>query len=59
LQILDVKNVVVVISRWFGGILLGGDRFKFINNAARDALELGHHIPSSNDDANKKKTKKK
>ena len=25
LQILDVKNVLVVVSRWFGGILLGGE----------------------------------
>ncbi|KAI9320527.1 ribosomal protein S5 domain 2-type protein [Dichotomocladium elegans] len=32
-------NVVVVVSRWFGGILLGADRFKDINNCARKALE--------------------
>ncbi|KAI9555241.1 hypothetical protein GHT06_017756 [Daphnia sinensis] len=60
LQILDVKNVIVVVSRWFGGILLGGDRFKLINNAARDALELGTYIASSgNDDVTKKKNKKR
>lgn len=29
---------VVVVSRWFGGILLGPDRFKHINNAARSLL---------------------
>lgn len=40
LQLLDVKNVVVVVSRWYGGIHLGPDRFKHINNAARQALEL-------------------
>ncbi|ORX51634.1 UPF0029-domain-containing protein [Hesseltinella vesiculosa] len=39
LQILEVENVVVVVSRWFGGILLGADRFKDINNCARKALE--------------------
>ncbi|CAG8544480.1 2445_t:CDS:2 [Acaulospora morrowiae] len=39
LQILDAKNVLVVVSRWFGGILLGPDRFKDINNVARDLLE--------------------
>merc|ERR1712156_343078 len=39
LQLLDVKNVVVV-SRWYGGIHLGPDRFKHINNAARQVLEL-------------------
>lgn len=31
----------MVVSRWFGGTLLGPDRFKYINQAARDALELG------------------
>ena len=40
LQLLDVKNVLVVVSRWYGGIHLGPDRFKHINNAARQALEL-------------------
>ena len=40
LQLLDVKNVMVVVSRWYGGIHLGPDRFKHINNAARQVLEL-------------------
>jgi len=44
LQILDVKNVLVVVTRYFGGTLLGADRFKNINQAARDALELGGFI---------------
>ncbi|XP_051550696.1 protein IMPACT-B-like [Myxocyprinus asiaticus] len=38
LQILDVRNVLVVVSRWYGGILLGPDRFKHINNCARNIL---------------------
>jgi putative IMPACT (imprinted ancient) family translation regulator len=33
--------VLVVVTRWFGGIHLGPDRFKHINQAARDALEAG------------------
>lgn len=37
-QILDVRNVLVVVSRWYGGILLGPDRFKHINNCARNLL---------------------
>lgn len=37
-QILDIRNVVVVVSRWYGGILLGPDRFKHINNCARNIL---------------------
>uniref|UniRef100_A0A8C9YC37 Impact RWD domain protein n=1 Tax=Sander lucioperca TaxID=283035 RepID=A0A8C9YC37_SANLU len=36
--ILDVSNVMVVVSRWYGGILLGPDRFKHINNCARNIL---------------------
>lgn len=37
----DVNNVLVVVTRYFGGIHLGPDRFKHINQAARNALELG------------------
>ncbi|KAI9467048.1 UPF0029-domain-containing protein, partial [Lactarius psammicola] len=44
LQILDAKDVLVVVTRYFGGTLLGADRFKNINQAARDALELGGFI---------------
>ncbi|XP_047443673.1 protein IMPACT [Mugil cephalus] len=59
LQILDVRNVLVVVSRWYGGILLGPDRFKHINNCARNILvEEGY--TASLDEANKSgvKTKK-
>ncbi|KAJ8910828.1 hypothetical protein NQ315_015563 [Exocentrus adspersus] len=38
LQILKLTNVMVVVSRWYGGIHLGPDRFKHINNAARQVL---------------------
>ncbi|KAF5305626.1 hypothetical protein FQR65_LT07707 [Abscondita terminalis] len=38
LQIVDVTNVLVVVSRWYGGIPLGPDRFRHINNAARQVL---------------------
>jgi hypothetical protein len=38
---------MVIVSRWYGGVLLHGDRFKHISNAAREALEVGgflvHH----------------
>jgi hypothetical protein len=30
---------IVVVSRWYGGIKLGPDRFKHINNVARELLE--------------------
>ncbi|XP_044269640.1 protein IMPACT-A-like [Tribolium madens] len=46
LQILNVTNVMVVVSRWYGGIQLGPDRFKHINNAARQVLVQGGVLPS-------------
>ena len=39
LDMMNVKNVCVVVSRWYGGILLGPVRFKHINNVARELLE--------------------
>ena len=39
LQIVDARDVVVVVSRWYGGILLGPSRFTHINNAARNLLD--------------------
>lgn len=52
LQILDVRNVLVVVSRWYGGILLGPDRFKHINNSARNIL-VQEGYASSADEASK------
>ncbi|KAJ2455014.1 hypothetical protein EV183_001118 [Coemansia sp. RSA 2336] len=39
LQLLNVENIMVVVTRWYGGTHLGPDRFKLINNAARLALD--------------------
>lgn len=41
MQLMDVWDVVVVVTRWFGGVKLGPDRFRLINGAARDALVRG------------------
>ena len=41
MQVMDVWDVVVVVTRWYGGVQLGPDRFRIINNCARDALVLG------------------
>ena len=35
MQIADARDVCVVVSRWYGGVQLGPDRFRHINNAAR------------------------
>jgi putative IMPACT (imprinted ancient) family translation regulator len=43
LQITDCRGVAVVVTRWFGGVLLGPSRFTHINNAARQLLvECGY-----------------
>lgn len=44
LQILELEDVLVVVTRWYGGIHLGSDRFKHINQAARDALVAGGFV---------------
>ncbi len=38
LAVSGVDSAVVVVSRWYGGVQLGPDRFRHINNAARNAL---------------------
>ncbi|MBW0494159.1 hypothetical protein O181_033874 [Austropuccinia psidii MF-1] len=48
LHLLNVQNVFVCVSRWFGGIHLGADRFKHINQVTRDALVISGLVqPSS------------
>ncbi|KAJ3335952.1 hypothetical protein HDU93_004015 [Gonapodya sp. JEL0774] len=39
MEIVDARNVAVVVSRWYGGIQLGPDRFKHINSVARSVLD--------------------
>ncbi|XP_053178810.1 protein IMPACT [Scomber japonicus] len=58
LQILDVRNVMVVVSRWYGGILLGPDRFKHINNCARNILVEEGYTASTDEAKSGGKTKK-
>ena len=41
LVIQNVWNVLVVVSRWYGGVKLGPDRFSIINNVAREAVVEG------------------
>lgn len=58
LDILNVENVLVVVSRWYGGIQLGADRFKHINNATRSVLELAGVVQSSKSATKNKSSKK-
>ncbi|EGV62197.1 hypothetical protein PSN45_000917 [Yamadazyma tenuis] len=58
LTMMDLWNVVVVVSRWFGGTHIGPDRFKHINSAARDAIVKGG-FGATNTGKEQKKSKKK
>jgi hypothetical protein len=44
LSIVGAENVCVVVSRWYGGIHLGPDRFKHINAVARQMLAAHGYI---------------
>jgi hypothetical protein len=52
MRLMKAENVAVMVTRWYGGILLGPDRFKFINNAGRELL-LKHGIGKSGKDRGK------
>ena len=59
LEILDLENVLVVVTRWYGGTLLGPDRFKHVSQAARDALDLGGFLDGDKEGKDGKKGKKR
>jgi hypothetical protein len=46
LKMADARNAMVVVSRWFGGVLLGPSRFKYIACTARDALDEAGFLPA-------------
>jgi len=60
MQLMDVWDVVVVVTRWYGGIHLGPDRFRIINAVGRDALIRGgwDNKESGGNEKGKKKGKK-
>jgi hypothetical protein len=39
LELMRAEDVVVVVSRWYGGVLLGPSRFRVICNVAREMIE--------------------
>lgn len=59
LQLMDVWDVVVVVTRWYGGVQLGPDRFRLINQAARDALVTGGFVREEKKEGGGKKKGKK
>ena len=49
MQLMDVWNAVVVVTRWYGGVKLGPDRFRCINTVAREALLNGGFVKDEQD----------
>jgi len=45
MDLMGVWGCLVVVSRWYGGVHLGPDRFRLINQCARDAMEKGGFVP--------------
>jgi len=41
LEVMECKNVVVVVSRWHGGGNLGSERWRLISGVAKEALKRG------------------
>ncbi|EIT79858.1 ribosomal protein S5 domain 2-type protein [Aspergillus flavus] len=58
MQLMDVWDVVVVVTRWYGGVQLGPDRFRIINAVGRDALMKGGFVKESTPGGNEKGRKK-
>lgn len=44
LEALECENVIVVVSRWYGGVKLGSDRWKLISTVAKEALYRGNFV---------------
>jgi hypothetical protein len=55
MQLMDLWNVMVVVTRWYGGHQLGPKRFSIINTVARDAFVRGGYVKE--DTSAKKKGK--
>lgn len=54
MQLMDIWNVMVVVTRWYGGHQLGPKRFSIINTVARDAFVKGGFVQEDNLAAKKK-----
>jgi len=57
IDLMNVENLMVVVTRWYGGVMLGPSRFKCINNIAKTTIQDSGFYYTG--DASKKKKKKK
>lgn len=54
MQLMDLWDVMVVVTRWYGGHQLGPKRFSIINTVARDAFVKGGFVQEDISAAKKK-----
>ncbi|GAA5847803.1 hypothetical protein JCM9279_006641 [Rhodotorula babjevae] len=50
---LDVHDVLLVVTRWYGGVSMGPDRFRVVNTVGKDALALGGFLGQTGRTSNK------
>jgi hypothetical protein len=54
LELMGVWDAMVVVTRWYGGVHLGPDRFRIINQTAREALVGAGFAQDAGKDGKKK-----
>ncbi|PKS10837.1 hypothetical protein jhhlp_002594 [Lomentospora prolificans] len=54
MQAMDLWDVMVVVTRWYGGLKLGPRRFALINTTARDGFVRAGYVKETTDDKKKK-----
>lgn len=59
MQLAGAKNCAVMVSRWYGGIQLHGDRFRIINRLALDCLRKYGLIKNEEEEENEESSDKK
>ncbi|BGP37582.1 hypothetical protein JCM10450v2_001497 [Rhodotorula kratochvilovae] len=55
LRKLEVQDVLLVVTRWYGGVPMGPDRFRVINAVGKEALELGGFLSPGKVDKHSKR----
>lgn len=58
MQLSGAKNCAVIVTRWYGGIQLHGDRFRIITAQALNVLRANGFIPQKDDGKQNQKTAK-
>ncbi|CBZ55166.1 putative RWD domain-containing protein [Neospora caninum Liverpool] len=56
---LKARNVILIVTRWYGGIHLGPDRFRVIATVGRQALDASGLLEEAQKDAAKKEPHRK